>query len=970
MLNSLDYGYLIGPRIQIVDADGKPMTGAWLRVFIAGTTTDANTYSDWDGTVQPVKKILDARGETTIIAAVSGAYKIMLCDSTHPVSSPYWYADNVVLTNVNELDVVPIVVDAEVGKLTVTVVTDTLGIKHYVVGIDPAYTAEREAYADGKVADEAARAKAAEAAETERALAAEAAATTVVAAGTNVQVNSATAGDGHKTYTVSTGQNKYSLFVNAAGTSNYYAKVATCDPYDALGASYGWINGSFIATEFNGAITIFAMNVERAVNGQAYSGDMNAYFEGRNLSTFSYANTSNIEEIRLYEGATPRTVEIWVKLKTGYKNCSTAFAVLENDANDGNPRGNNPWTLVANPALVNTWPSDMTNKLSLTHTDNQVKSLAYLDTQIAPGDNITISETTDANGKHKYTITGNAPNVSVTSTDGSLDITENSTPTSKTIDLSVKSRISNFIGNFTSAELPTESGIYLQMSKSSGTLLNSSSAITVPAGTYHISLMLQANCAAYQQNVNDNGIIVYDTGVLNTFYFHTDPSSGLTQSFTIAYDRTFSASTQLQFFGKADLAGWTLSGKVCVHSLEHAGGGSNDHLVLAGPTDTTPGTLIDKLTASGMTHLYDRGTAVEINSVPTIDSTLTGTGSTASPLGLSNPSYYIKGDTIYGGSVVDNLNTLAHTNFYSCSGGATGAPSSAYSWLVLHQNSNAGTLYAVQTAYAFAAGPIIYDRVKVAGTWGAWVLRSSADDHKLLVSATDSTPGYLYDKVNTEVPIQKKVENDQLVIYQDPVQASPLSMLSTPSVDNVLSTLNVVTNGTMPLSWIAIQAHAFTVPNYYTPDITDIWNYININTQGASAEGVHFVGIYAYDLTTNTIHLVCMSVNGASHDNTATGIASLATGYVNTATGYNIIKPGLIYYAFHACDQTALTVAGNSSSTFNLSQPYPSLILYNLSNGLTVTDFVTNYGTIDLSTSTLSHQESTGKRFLAVRHAT
>lgn len=243
------------------------------------------------------------------------------------------------------------------------------------------------------------------------------------------------------------------------------------------------------------------------------------------------------------------------------------------------------------------------------------------------------------------------------------------------------------------------------------------------------------------------------------------------------------------------------------------------------------------------------------------------------------------------------------------------------------------------------------------------------DTYEVKVNSA-GTAGYLYDKVNTAVPIQKKVENDQLVIYQDPVEASPLSMLSTPSVDNVLSTLNVVTNGTQQLSWIAIQAHAFTVPNYYTPDITDIWNYININTQGASAEGVHFVGIYAYDLTTNTIHLVCMSVNGASHDNTASGIASLATGYVNTATGYNIIKPGLIYYAFHACDQTALTVAGNSSSTFNLSQPYPSLILYNLRNGLTVTDFVTNYGTIDLSTSTLSHQESTGKRFLAVRHAT
>ena len=898
------------PRLHFDDLNGKPLSGGSLWTYLSGGASFVQTFTDFTGTVKnPVKIPLDARGECNV----------WLDDDT-----VYYYS-----------------------------LHDSMGMEIYNVDGISGHTGS-----GGSVAEETARAEAAEAA-----------AKTEVVAGSNTRVSKAVAADGHSIYTVSTGQTKYSLSNNNSTTDQLYAKVATCDPYSALQSLYGWITGTFIATEFNGAVTIFAMNIERAANGQAYSGDINAYFEGRNLSAFSYANTSNIEEIRLYEGATPHIVELWVKLKSGYRNCQTSFAVLENDAISGSPLSTNPWTLVANPGRVNAWPSGMTNKLSLTHTDNQVKSLAYLDTQITPGDNITISETTDSYGKHKYTITGSAPAVNITSVDGSVDVSETSTPTSKTIDLSVKSRISNFIGNFTSAELPTESGIYLQMSKSSGTLLNSSSAITVPAGTYHISLMLQADCAAYQQNVNDNGIIVYDTGVLNTFYFHTDPSSGLTQSFTIAYDRTFSASTQLQFFGKADLAGWTLSGKVCVHSLEHAGGGSNDHLVLAGTTDTTPGTLIDKLTASGMTHLYDRGTAVEINSVPTIDSTLTGTGSTASPLGLSNPSYYIKGDTIYGGSVVDNLNTLAHTNFYSCAGSATGAPASAYSWLVLHQNSNVGALYAVQTAYAFAAGPIIYDRVKVAGTWGAWVLRSSADDHKLLVSATDSTPGYLYDKVNTTVPIQKKIENDQLVIYQDPVQASPLSMLSTPSVDNVLSTLNVVTNGTVQLSWIAIQAHAFTVPNYYRPDITDIWNYININTQGASAEGVHFVGIYAYDLTTNTMNLVCMSENGASHDNTATGIASLATGYVNTATVYNIIKPGLIYYAFHACDQTALTVAGNSSSIFNLSQPYPSLILYNLRNGLTVTDFVSNYGTIDLSTSTLSHQESTGKRFLAVRHA-
>src|SRR5574344_2028577 len=49
--------------------------------------------------------------------------------------------------------------------------------------------------------------------------------------------------------------------------------------------------------------------------------------------------------------------------------------------------------------------------------------------------------------------------------------------------------------------------------------------------------------------------------------------------------------------------------------------------------------------------------------------TFTPTGS-GSDLSISNPSYYIKGNTIYGGTVVDNLDTLSHTNFYSCAGSA------------------------------------------------------------------------------------------------------------------------------------------------------------------------------------------------------------------------------------------------------------------------------------------------------------
>lgn len=414
----------------------------------------------------------------------------------------------------------------------------------------------------------------------------------------------------------------------------------------------------------------------------------------------------------------------------------------------------------------------------------------------------------------------------------------------------------DFRGSMNNALIPNGTFQQATVTRVSGNISISSNAITLPKGTYHITL----KDTAVPHVTEDGSVYVDDTSIVSAIYldgtiydqfdFHPDVTSSISQDFTYALDLVLSGTHSVSFYAKYVSTGtqqWDCGGQIWIHAVANA------------TTGGTGGGL------SAVAH----------------DDTLSGDGTTDNPL------------SVVGG----------------------------------------GDTYEV--------------KVNSAGT-----------------------AGYLYDKVNTEVPIQKKVENDQLVIYQDPVQASPLSMLSTPSVDNVLSTINVVTNGTMQLSWIAIQAHAFTVPNYYTPDITDIWNYININTQGASAEGVHFVGIYAYDLTTNTIHLVCMSVNGASHDNTATGIASLATGYVNTATGYNIIKPGLIYYAFHACDQTALTVAGNSSSTFNLSQPYPSLILYNLSNGLTVTDFVTNYGTIDLSTSTLSHQESTGKRFLAVRHAT
>lgn len=149
-------------------------------------------------------------------------------------------------------------------------------------------------------------------------------------------------------------------------------------------------------------------------------------------------------------------------------------------------------------------------------------------------------------------------------------------------------------------------------------------------------------------------------------------------------------------------------------------------------------------------------------SVSTDGVTLTGTGSAGSPLSISNPSYYIKGNTVYGGTLTDNLNTLVRNTPFTCLGTATGAPDASYSWFGWHINSNAGTAAAAQIAYAFNSNAIIcYERVKTSGTWGAWKLRSSADDHKLLVSATDAVPGYLYDKViSTTLTINYSVDGN------------------------------------------------------------------------------------------------------------------------------------------------------------------------------------------------------------------
>ena len=99
---------------------------------------------------------------------------------------------------------------------------------------------------------------------------------------------------------------------------------------------------------------------------------------------------------------------------------------------------------------------------------------------------------------------------------------------------------------------------------------------------------------------------------------------------------------------------------------------------------------------------------------------------TAGMHGLPALDHFVYGDTIYGGSIVDNLNTLARTMPFTCFGTATGAPSADYSWFGWHINSNAGVAAAVQILWAFNSSSVIcYERVKTSNMWGTWELQGT-----------------------------------------------------------------------------------------------------------------------------------------------------------------------------------------------------------------------------------------------------
>lgn len=80
MENTTGYGYLLGPAPQFFDANGKPLVGGKLFVYIAGTTTTAVTYSDFYQTENTSPVVLNDLGTCMLIVPSANLYKIVLYD--------------------------------------------------------------------------------------------------------------------------------------------------------------------------------------------------------------------------------------------------------------------------------------------------------------------------------------------------------------------------------------------------------------------------------------------------------------------------------------------------------------------------------------------------------------------------------------------------------------------------------------------------------------------------------------------------------------------------------------------------------------------------------------------------------------------------------------------------------------------------------------------------------------------------
>lgn len=68
--------YLLSPTFEIVNSAGKPATGGYIEVYLAGSRTKYYCASDFDGTLHPFRIPLDSLGANVVLAEDTGSYDV------------------------------------------------------------------------------------------------------------------------------------------------------------------------------------------------------------------------------------------------------------------------------------------------------------------------------------------------------------------------------------------------------------------------------------------------------------------------------------------------------------------------------------------------------------------------------------------------------------------------------------------------------------------------------------------------------------------------------------------------------------------------------------------------------------------------------------------------------------------------------------------------------------------------------
>lgn len=334
----------------------------------------------------------------------------------------------------------------------------------------------------------------------------------------------------------------------------------------------------------------------------------------------------------------------------------------------------------------------------------------------------------------------------------------------------------------------------------------------------------------------------------------------------------------------------------------------------------------------------DSGNILEVGS----DELLSVKGTSVSFDDLTDTNKVIFGDSQYGGTTSTNLDLITKNGFYTCEGTATGVPSASYSWFVLHQNSNTDTATATQRAVAVDTTFIVYERIKIASEWGAWVAAGVGADQDL---------SNLSDVGNA------RISGDiNFALNSGNVTAGEADLLYAPGSGTVIDTFiqpTLTSNGVLGVDELAVSSNTSGDTNLYIAfdnnDSTRTALYSGSQTQEVKmwsatpicATGLNikqFIdGSYRYYVTAGTLYGSNDGTNWTTIGSSSWGhMVGNLTGLYSNTTYYNYHKfvgssvtaiDGWFFYSFNLLGTKKVTISTATNIFFKTGGSYADTLM-------------------------------------------